>query len=184
MARTCEKCNTPLDDEGNCVTCEAEAEGLKLLSRSGYASVREMNNALEAAGLSPEMEQVPAGRPEERAHPLWNLYAETAEVERAVAVLRQHWAELLGDPAAAAAAQRGIAVAFERPDGARPARVRLDRLGGVGRHFVSPALVTHRATPVSAPRAGAPRPGPARGPACPRRDGRRSGRRPAPSRRR
>ena len=32
MARTCEKCNTPLDDEGNCVTCEAEAEGLKLLS--------------------------------------------------------------------------------------------------------------------------------------------------------
>jgi hypothetical protein len=109
MARTCEKCNTPLDDEGNCVTCEADAEGLKLLVRSGYASVREMNNALEAAGLTPEMEQVPAGRPEEKAHPLWNLYADTAEVESAVTILRKHWAELLDDPAAAAAAQRGIA---------------------------------------------------------------------------
>jgi len=108
MARTCEKCNTPLDDEGNCVTCEADAEGLKLLVRSGYASVREMNNALEAAGLAPEMEQVPAGRPEEKAHPLWNLYADTAEVEASVTVLRKHWAELLDDPAAAAAAQRGI----------------------------------------------------------------------------
>ncbi len=109
MARTCEKCNTPLDPEGACVTCEAEAEGLKLLVRSGYASVREMNNALEAARLSPEMEQVPAGKPEEVAHPLWNLYAPEAEVEQAVAVLRKHWAELLDDPAAAAAAQRGIA---------------------------------------------------------------------------
>jgi rubrerythrin len=108
MARTCEKCNTPLDDEGNCVTCEAEAEGLKLLVRSGYASVREMNNALEAAGLAPEMEQVPAGRPEEKAHPLWNLYADTAEVDASVAVLRKHWAELLDDPAAAEAARRGI----------------------------------------------------------------------------
>jgi hypothetical protein len=109
MARTCEKCNTPLDDEGGCVTCDAEAEGLKLLVRSGYASVREMNNALEAAGLSPEMEQVPAGRPEEKAHPLWNLYAGEEEVEAAVQVLRKHWAELLDDPEAAAAAQRGIA---------------------------------------------------------------------------
>ncbi|HSN15688.1 MAG TPA: hypothetical protein VLT61_13730 [Anaeromyxobacteraceae bacterium] len=109
MARTCEKCNTPLDDEGNCVTCAAEEEGLKLLVRSGYASVREMNNALEAAGLAPEMEQVPAARPEEQAHPLWNLYADTAEAEAAVTVLRKHWAELLDDPAAAAAAQRGIA---------------------------------------------------------------------------
>jgi hypothetical protein len=109
MARNCEKCNTPLDDEGNCVTCEADAEGLKLLVRSGYASVREMNNALEAAGLAPEMEQVPAARPEEKAHPLWNLYADTAEVQAAVSVLRKHWAELLDDPAAAAAAQRGLA---------------------------------------------------------------------------
>ncbi len=109
MARTCEKCNTPLDSDGACVTCEAEAEGLKLLVRSGYASVREMNNALEAEQLSPEMEQVPAGRPEEVAHPLWNLYAPAAEVEQAVGVLRKHWAELLDDPAAAAAAQRGIA---------------------------------------------------------------------------
>ncbi|HSM94075.1 MAG TPA: hypothetical protein VLT47_14450 [Anaeromyxobacteraceae bacterium] len=109
MARTCEKCNTPLDEEGGCVTCAAEAEGLKLLVRSGYASVREMNNALEAAGLAPEMEQLPAARPEEQAHPLWNLYAVEAEVEKAVGVLRKHWAELLDDPAAAAAAQRGIA---------------------------------------------------------------------------
>ena len=109
MARTCEKCNTPLDDEGGCVTCEAEAEGLKLLRRSGYASIREMNNALEAAGLAPEMEQVPAGRPEEKAHPLWNLYAAEVEVEKAVAVLRKHWAELLDAPEAATAAQRGVA---------------------------------------------------------------------------
>jgi uncharacterized Zn finger protein (UPF0148 family) len=109
MARTCEKCNTPLDEEAACVTCDADAEGLKLLVRSGYASVREMNNALEAAGLGPEMEQVPAGRPEEKAHPLWNLYAVEAELERAVGVLRKHWAELLDDPAAAAAAQRGMA---------------------------------------------------------------------------
>jgi Zn finger protein HypA/HybF involved in hydrogenase expression len=109
MARTCEKCNTPLDDEGNCVTCEADAEGLKLLVRSGYASVREMNNALEAAGLAPEMEQVPAARPEEKVHPLWNLYADVKEVEASVTILRKHWAELLDNPAASAAAQRGIA---------------------------------------------------------------------------
>ena len=109
MARTCERCNTPLDTDGSCVTCDAAAEGLKLLVRSGYASVREMNNALETAGLAPEMEQVPAGRPEEVAHPLWNLYADAAEVEKAVAVLQKHWAELMHDPAAAAAAQRGIA---------------------------------------------------------------------------
>jgi hypothetical protein len=51
---------------------------------------------------------VPAGKPEEKAHPLWNLYAVEAEVERAVSVLRKHWAELLDDPAAAAAAQRGM----------------------------------------------------------------------------
>jgi hypothetical protein len=109
MARTCEKCNTPLDADGTCVTCEAAAEGLKLLVRSGYASVREMNNALEAAGLAPEMEQVPPGRPEEKAHPLWNLYAAEAEVEASVTVLRKHWAELLDNPEAAAAAQRGMA---------------------------------------------------------------------------
>ncbi|MGB8929909.1 MAG: hypothetical protein WCC48_01530 [Anaeromyxobacteraceae bacterium] len=108
MARACEKCSTPLDDEGNCVTCEASAEGLKLLVRSGYASVREMNNALEAAGLTPEMEQVPAGRPEEKAHPLWNLYADEADVEKAKGILTKHWAELLDDPVAAAAAQRGL----------------------------------------------------------------------------
>ena len=108
MARTCEKCNTPLDDEGACVTCDAAAEGLKLLVRSGYASVREMNNALEAAGLSPEMEEVPAGRPEEKARPLWNLYADEKEAEAAVGVLRKHWVELLDNPEAAAAAQRGM----------------------------------------------------------------------------
>jgi hypothetical protein len=107
MPELCETCSTPLDDERRCVTCDAEAEGLKLLIRSGYASVREMSTLLEEQKLAPEMEKVPPRRPEEKAHPLWNLYVPRGETEQAVAFLRKDWAELLDDPEAAAAAQRG-----------------------------------------------------------------------------
>ncbi len=105
---TCPKCNTPLDAEQSCVTCAAEGEGLKLLSRSGYASVKEMMDLLESDGVSPAMEQVPARRPEEKVHPLWNLYVPDAEVERAAAVLEKDWAHLLGGLDAVAAAARGL----------------------------------------------------------------------------
>jgi hypothetical protein len=107
MAQLCEKCATPLDDAGACVTCAAETEGLKQVIRSGYASVREMMGLLEGEGLAPEMEKVPPARPEERAHPLWNLYVPEQEVPRAVEFLRRDWAELLAYPEAAAAAARG-----------------------------------------------------------------------------
>ncbi len=105
--RTCETCNTPLDEAGGCVTCRAGAQGLKLLSRSGYASVREMMELLEQQGLAPEIEQVPARRPQENAHPLWNIYVPAAQVGAATDFLRRDWAELLGDPDAARAAARG-----------------------------------------------------------------------------
>ena len=108
MAGLCEKCRaTPLDDAGRCVTCEADAEGLKLLTRSGYASVREMMSFLETQGLAPEMEKVPPAREQEVAHPLWNLYVPEAEVPRAAELLKKDWAELLEDPGAAEAAVRG-----------------------------------------------------------------------------
>src|SRR5918912_2807819 len=103
---TCAKCNTPLDTAGACVTCDAAEGGLTLLSRSGYASVREMMELLEGQDLAPQIEQVPPRRPEERARPLWNLYVPTDEVERAAAFLRNDWADLLGDPEAVAAAER------------------------------------------------------------------------------
>jgi hypothetical protein len=104
----CTKCNTPLDSDSACLTCAAERDGLKLLSRSGYASVKEMMEILEGEGLSPEMEQVPPRRPEEKAHPLWNLYAPEGEVAKASEVLRRDWAHLLGEPGAVTAAERGI----------------------------------------------------------------------------
>lgn len=107
MAELCETCSTPLDDERRCVSCDAEAEGLKVLIRSGYASVREMMTRLEEQKLAPEMEKVPPRRPEERAHPLWNLYVPRENAEQAVAFLRQDWSDLLDDPNAAAAARRG-----------------------------------------------------------------------------
>jgi hypothetical protein len=107
MPRFCERCSTPLDEGGTCVSCEADAEGLKLLTRSGFASVREMMSRLEVEGVRAEMEKVPPARPEEKAQPLWNLYVPEAEVPRAVAFLRKDWAELLDDPDAAAAAARG-----------------------------------------------------------------------------
>ena len=104
---TCAKCNTPIDAAGGCITCRAEEGGLALLSRSGYASVREMMELLEEQDLAPEIEQVPPRRPEERAHPLWNIYVPRDQAERAAQFLRKDWAELLGDAAAAAAAERG-----------------------------------------------------------------------------
>ncbi len=105
---TCEKCNTPLDEGGGCVTCRAAGEGLVLLSRSGYASVREMMDLLEDQGLAPEIEQVPPRRPEERAHPLWNIYVPQAEAARATEFLHRDWADLLGGDDAARAAERGL----------------------------------------------------------------------------
>ena len=104
----CPKCNTPIDPAGACVTCAAEGEGLKLLSRSGYAAVKEMMEVLENEGLSPGMEQVPIGRPEQKQHPLWNLYCPVAEVEAAQAALRAEWADLLGETGAREAAERGL----------------------------------------------------------------------------
>ncbi len=109
MARLCDSCSTPLEDGGACVTCDAAAEGLKLVRRSGFASVREMMTLLEEQGLAPEMEKVPPVRPEERASPLWNLYVPDAEVPRALEFLRKDWADLLGGDAAEAAAARGEA---------------------------------------------------------------------------
>ena len=107
--RLCETCRaTPLDDEGRCVTCDAEGEGLKVLTRSGYAEVREMMALLETEGLAPEMEKVPPGKPEEKVRPLWNLYVPVDDTARAVELLKKDWAELLRDPEAAAAAARGL----------------------------------------------------------------------------
>jgi len=108
MAGLCETCRaTPLDDEGRCVTCDADAEGLKVLTRSGYTEVREMMTLLEDQNFGPEMEKVPPGKPEEKVRPLWNLYVPAEEVGRAVELLKKDWAALLADPTAAAAAARG-----------------------------------------------------------------------------
>ncbi|HEY6003551.1 MAG TPA: hypothetical protein VIV57_11805 [Anaeromyxobacter sp.] len=109
MAGVCEKCATALDERGACVTCGAETEGLRLLTRSGFASVREMMMLLEQAGLAAEMEKVPPARPEEKAHPLWNLYVPTDQTARAVEFLRKDWADLLEAPEARQAAERGQA---------------------------------------------------------------------------
>lgn len=106
--RSCEKCNTPLDGATACVTCAAQGRGLALLSRTGYASVREMLDLLEQGGVAAEIEQVPPRRPEERAHPLWNLYAPAAELGTASELLRRDWSELLGGgEEATRAAERG-----------------------------------------------------------------------------
>jgi hypothetical protein len=107
--RTCDTCNTPLDAEGACVTCRAVGQGMVPLSRSSYASVREMLELLEEQDLAAEIEQVPPGRPEEVAHPLWNLYIPKDQAEQAQAFLRKDWAELLEQPDAALAAARGMA---------------------------------------------------------------------------
>jgi uncharacterized Zn finger protein (UPF0148 family) len=107
MGQTCTTCGTPLDETGGCVTCAAAAEGLRLLSRSGYDQAREMQLLLEDRGVTAEIERVPPGNEQERHHPRWNLYAPEASVEEAKALLRQDWAALLGDPASQAAAARG-----------------------------------------------------------------------------
>jgi len=106
---TCDRCNTPLDAQEACVTCRAQGDGLVVLSRSGYASVREVMELLEEQGLAPEIEQVPPRRPEERFHPLWNLCVPQAEAEQAARFLRDDWAELLVNAEAASAAARGLA---------------------------------------------------------------------------
>jgi hypothetical protein len=104
----CETCNTPLDEQRRCVTCSAAGDGLRLLSRSGYASVKEMMELLEREQFTPEIEQVPPRRPEEKARPLWNLYVPDAEVGGATEFLRRDWSELLAGREAAAAAERGL----------------------------------------------------------------------------
>jgi hypothetical protein len=104
---SCPKCNTPLDEKGTCVTCAAEEAGLALLTRSSFPAVREMMSLLEVKDFAPEMERVPPRRPEEMGHPLWNLYVPSADVERAFGQLRADWSELLEDPNALAAADRG-----------------------------------------------------------------------------
>lgn len=106
--QVCAKCNTPLDAGGACVTCEAAGDGLQILSRSGYASVREMMDLLQGQGLRPEIEQVPPRRPEEKLHALWNLYVPEAELKQATEFLRRDWSDLLEQPDAAAAAERGL----------------------------------------------------------------------------
>src|SRR5512138_2906011 len=104
MAGLCEKCSTTLDEHGACVTCSAEEEGLKILTRSGYASIREMMMRLEAEGLAAEMEKVPAGRPEEVMHPLWNLYVPADQLQRGREFLERDWKKDLLPAADAAAA--------------------------------------------------------------------------------
>ncbi len=105
---SCATCNTPLDSEGICLTCRAAEGGLSPLTRSGYAEVRKMLDLLESDGLAPEIEQVPPRRPEERQHPHWNLYVPAAQASRAREILREDWAELLAEPDAARAAERGM----------------------------------------------------------------------------
>jgi hypothetical protein len=109
MGQACARCRTPLDEQAQCITCAAEAEGLKLVGRSGFAQVREMMTLLEEQGVGAEMEKVPPATREERQHPRWNLYVPAGDVEKAAAFLKRDWAELLADPEAAAAAARGEA---------------------------------------------------------------------------
>jgi hypothetical protein len=105
----CPTCSTPLDPEGRCVTCAAAAEGLAPLVRLDYATVRELMGALQEAGLSAEMERVPAASPQELQQPRWNLYVPRDEAERAAQLLGKDWKSLLEDDAAVEAARRGAA---------------------------------------------------------------------------
>ncbi len=109
MGRRCARCASPLLDDGRCVTCAAEAEGLVLLVRSGYAQVREMMTLLEERGWRRRWRRCrgPArGGGTSRAG---TSTSRASEVEAAQAFLRQDWADLLDDPEAAAAAARGLA---------------------------------------------------------------------------
>lgn len=105
----CPTCSTPLDREGKCITCAAQAEGLVVLHRQDYGTIREMMTLLQEAGLDPRMEQVPASRPQEAHHPLWNLYVPREESEEGGRLLTGDWKSLLGDEAAVEAARRGMA---------------------------------------------------------------------------
>jgi uncharacterized Zn finger protein (UPF0148 family) len=108
-AAACDKCNTPLDEQGTCVTCRAQRDGLELLGRSGYASIMEVLELLQEAGVAAELEQVPPRREEEKAKPLWNLYAPKDQLPQARAFLQKDRADMLGGEAAVAAADRGLA---------------------------------------------------------------------------
>jgi rubrerythrin len=55
------------------------------------------------------MERVPASRPEERQHPLWNLYVPAGQLEGALEALGRDWVALLDAPEAREAASRGDA---------------------------------------------------------------------------
>lgn len=103
----CPTCQTPLDDAGKCVTCAARADGMALLVRHDYASVREKMDLLAEAGLSPQMERVPPAHEHEKAVPRWNLYVPAEEAEAAGTALGADWKSLVEDEAALEAARRG-----------------------------------------------------------------------------
>ncbi len=103
----CPTCSTPLDPEGNCVTCAAAAEGLVAVERLDYASIREMMTLLREAGLHAEMERVPPAGEQEKLQPRWNLYLSREEAEQGAKLLHRDWRSLLGDDEAVEAARRG-----------------------------------------------------------------------------
>lgn len=103
----CPTCSTPLDDAGKCVTCAAKAEGMVLLVRQDYSSVREWMDLLADAGLAPEMERVPPADEREKQIPRWNLYVPADEEAAARQTLGADWKSLMEDEAALEAARRG-----------------------------------------------------------------------------
>ncbi|MGC3997033.1 MAG: hypothetical protein QM767_05715 [Anaeromyxobacter sp.] len=107
----CPTCkNTPLDAQGRCVTCAAQADGMVVLDRKAFDVIRQELEQLAEAGLSPEMEEVPsADEPAmRRARPaVWNLYVPKDEAPRAQELLGKAWAQLL-DEGAREAAVRGM----------------------------------------------------------------------------
>ncbi len=103
----CPTCTTPLDDAGKCVTCAARAEGMALLVRQDYASVREWMDLLAEAGLAPEMERVPPADEREKQLPRWNLYVPADEEAAARQALGSDWKSMMEDEAALEAARRG-----------------------------------------------------------------------------
>jgi hypothetical protein len=109
-ATPCPKCQTTLDSVGSCVTCAAAAEGLVRLKSMDFVTVRDGMTRLEEAGLSPEMEQVPAATPTEARQPRWNLYIPAAELDEARRCLRQDWAGTLEGTEAVEAMERGDVV--------------------------------------------------------------------------
>jgi hypothetical protein len=104
----CPTCSTPLDPHGKCVTCAAAGEGLVVLERLDFASIRESMALLQEAGLSPRMEQVPAANEQEIRQPRWNLYLPRDQAEQGAKRLHGDWRSMLGDEAAVEAARRGV----------------------------------------------------------------------------